>query len=112
MTTSIDPSDNTDGIGPSQHFLDTKQLAGALTLLGTADPVCVEVLTRLNLRVYPGEPGDRTAYVVLDVHGVSIGVKRRAGDLYLHVDTTETDDRLIAFEANGYGETDHPTNPS
>ncbi|MEU8159489.1 hypothetical protein [Micromonospora parva] len=112
MTTSIDPAENIDGMGDGQRTLDGQQLAEALAKLGTVDPVCVEVLTRLNLRVYPGEPGDRTAYVVLDVHGVSIGVKRRADDLYLHADTTETDDRLIAFEINGYGETDHTTNPS
>ncbi|MET8263126.1 hypothetical protein ABZU92_03930 [Micromonospora arida] len=112
MTTSIDPAENTGGIGDGQRTVSAEQLAGALALLGAVDPVCVEVLTRLNLRVYPGEPGDRTAYVVLDVHGVSIGVKRRAADLYLHADTTETDDRLIAFEINGYGETDHTTNPS
>ncbi|WP_431937079.1 hypothetical protein [Micromonospora sp. RP3T] len=109
MTTSNDPSEHTDGIGESQRALDGQQLVGALAQLGTADPVCFEVLTRLNLRVYPGEPGDRTDYVVLDVHGVSIGVQRRADDLYLHADTTETDDRFIAFEINGGGEIDHPT---
>ncbi|PSK65567.1 hypothetical protein B0E53_02468 [Micromonospora sp. MH33] len=112
MTTSIDPSETTDGIGDGQRTLDGKQLAGVLALLDTVDHVCVKVLTRLNLRIYSAEPGDRTAYVVLDVHGVSIGVKRRADDLYLHVDTTETGDQLIAVEINGYGETDHPTNPS
>ncbi|MFI9640863.1 hypothetical protein ACIG87_12485 [Micromonospora sp. NPDC051925] len=107
MTTS----ENTDGIGDGQHTLGGPQLAGALAALGLVDPVCAEVLTLLNLRVYPGDAtaGDRTAYVVLDVHGVSIGVKRRAADLYLHADTTETDDRLIAFEINGGGETDRPT---
>lgn len=105
MTTS----ENADGIGDGQHTLGGPQLAGALAALGLVDPVCAEVLTLLNLRVYPGEAGDRTAYVVLDVHGVSIGVKRRADGLYLHVDTTETDDQLIAFEINGGGETDHPT---
>ncbi|WP_433530261.1 hypothetical protein ACQPYA_29485 [Micromonospora sp. CA-263727] len=109
MTLSIDPSENTDGLGDGQRTLNGPQLAGALALLGPVDPVCAEVIGRLNLRVYPGEPGDRTAYVVLDVHGVSIGVKRRADDLYLHADTTETDDRLIAFEVNGGGEVDHPT---
>ncbi|MEU3118478.1 hypothetical protein ABZ652_30730 [Micromonospora chalcea] len=107
MTTSNGLSDHTNGIGGSQRALDCRQLAGALAQLGTADPVCVEVLTRLNLRVYLGEPGDRTNYVVLDVHGVSIGVKRSADGLYLHADTTETDDRLIAFEINGGGEIDH-----
>ncbi|MGI5525824.1 hypothetical protein ACQEUX_33470 [Micromonospora sp. CA-259024] len=112
MTAWIDPSENTDGIGGGQRTVSAEQLAGALALLGSIDPVCADVLARLNLRVYPGEPGDRTAYVVLDVHGVSIGVKRRADGLYLHADTTETDDRLIAFEINGYGETDHLTNPS
>ncbi|MFI6242804.1 hypothetical protein ACIBEF_23300 [Micromonospora sp. NPDC050795] len=109
MTNGIDPSENTGCTGDGQRTVSTEQLAEALALLGSIDPVCADVLTRLNLRVYPGEPGDRTAYVVLDVHGVSIGVKRRAADLYLHADTTETDDRLIAFEVNGGGEIDHPT---
>lgn len=109
MTSWISPSENTDGIGDGQRIVSGQQLAGALALLGSVGPVCAEVLIRLNLRVYPGEAGDRTAYVVLDVHGVSIGVKRRADDLYLHVDTTETDDQPIAFEINGGGETDHPT---
>jgi hypothetical protein len=86
-----------------------RQLAAAITALGPSDPELVEVITNLNLRVHPGDPhaGDRTAYVVLDIHGVSIGVKRRAHDLYVHADTTETSDRLIAFEINGRGETDH-----
>ncbi|WBB53867.1 hypothetical protein [Verrucosispora sp. WMMD573] len=109
MTPPIDPPEDTGGLGDGQRTLNGPQLADALALLGPVDPVCAEVITRLNLRVYPGESGDRTAYVVLDVHGVSIGVKRRAGDLYLHADTTETDDRLIALEVNGGGEIDHPT---
>ena len=109
MTTWIDPPENNDGLGDGQRTLNGSQLAGVLALLGPVDPVCAEVISRLNLRVYPGEPGDCTAYVVFDVHGVSIGVKRRAGDLYLHADTTETDDRLIAFEINGDGEIDHLT---
>ncbi|WP_341718809.1 hypothetical protein QQG74_03265 [Micromonospora sp. FIMYZ51] len=109
MTPGVAPSENIDGLGDGQRILSGPQLADALALLGSVDPVCAEVIGRLNLRVYPGEPGDRTAYVVLDVHGVSIGVKRRAGDLYLHADTTETDDRLIAFEVNGGGEIDHRT---
>ncbi|WP_431945494.1 hypothetical protein [Micromonospora marina] len=109
MTTSNGPADTTDGTSESQRALDGRQLAGALAQLGTVDPVCVEVLTRLNLRIYPGEPGDRTDHVVLDVHGVSIGVQRRADDLYLHADTTETGDQLVAFEINGGGEVDHAT---
>ncbi|GAB3160765.1 hypothetical protein GCM10027290_67190 [Micromonospora sonneratiae] len=111
MTSWIDPSKNTDSIGDGQRTVSGQQLAGALALLGPVDPVYAEVLTNLNLRVYPGDAtaGDRSAYVVLDLHGVSIGVKRRAADLYLRADTTETDDRLIAFEINGGGETDLPT---
>ena len=111
MTSWIDPWENTDGISDGQRAVSGQQLAGALALLGAVDPVCVEVLTHLNPRVYPGSAtaGDRTAYVVLDVHGVPIGVKRRAADLYLHADATETDDRLIAFEINGGGEIDHST---
>jgi hypothetical protein len=87
------------------------QVVEALASLGPVNPVCAEVLTRLKLRVYTGDAqaGDRTGYVVLDIHGVSVGVQRRVDDLYLHADTTETDDRLIAFEVNGGGETDHPT---
>ncbi|WP_213454670.1 hypothetical protein [Rhizomonospora bruguierae] len=105
MTTGNGPSEKADG----QHTLASAQLPDALARLGAVDPVYAEVITHLNLRVYPGEPGDRTEYVVLDVHGVSIGIKRRAHDLYLHADTSDTTDRLIAFEINGGGETDHPT---
>jgi hypothetical protein len=105
-----DPSSAVESID-GQHMISSAQLAEALTRLGPVDPACVEVLAGLNLRIYPGdaEAGDRTGYVVLDVHGVSIGVKRRAADLYLHADTTETPDHVIAFEVNGGGETDHPT---
>jgi hypothetical protein len=80
-------------------------------LRGPITAPLVDALTQLQLRVYQGDDaaGDRTDYVVLDIHGVSIGLKRRATDLYLHVDTTETDDHVIAFEINGTGETDHPT---
>lgn len=87
--------------------------AAALTALGDIEPVLAELLTNLNLRVYPGDAcrGDRTAYVVVDLHGVSIGLQRRCFDLHLHADTTETDDRLIAFEINGCGEIHHPTGP-
>ena len=46
---------------------------------------------------------------MLDLHGVSIGAMRRDHDFYLHADTTETNDRIIAFEVNGSGEHDHPT---
>ncbi|MDG4793511.1 hypothetical protein [Micromonospora sp. WMMD1082] len=109
MTPWIDPSQDTDGLGDRQRTLSGPQLADALAQLDSVDPVCAEVIGRLNLRVYPAEPTDRTSYVVLDVHGVSIGVKRRTADLYLHADTTETSDRLIAFEVNGGGEIDHPT---
>jgi hypothetical protein len=73
------------------------------------DPAYAEVLASLHLRVYPPEAGDVTDYVVLDLHGVSIGVKRRDADLYVHVDTSETADRVIAFEVNDGGEVDHPT---
>ena len=69
------------------------------------------MLTGLHLRIYRRDhaSGDRSDYVVLDLHGVSIGVQRRKGDLYVHADTSETDDALIAFEVNGGGEADHPT---
>jgi hypothetical protein len=94
-----------------QHILDSARLAAALAALGPLDPVLAQVITGLHVRVYPGDvsAGDRTGYVVVDIHGVSIGVQRRAGDLYLHADTTETPDRSIAFEVNGGGETDHST---
>lgn len=103
MSAGIAPAEHTDGTGTEQRVISGEQMAGALALLGPVDPVCAEVLAALNLRIYPGNAGagDRTSYVVLDVHGVSIGVKRRAGDLYLDADTTETDDRVIAFEING-----------
>jgi hypothetical protein len=94
-----------------QASLDGRRLSEALSTLGPIEPALTDVLTRLNLRIYRRDhsAGDRTDYVVLDVHGVSIGVQRRARDLYLHADTSETGDQSIAFEINGGGEIDHPT---
>ncbi|MGC9667431.1 hypothetical protein ACNTMW_12850 [Planosporangium sp. 12N6] len=108
MTDIPEPDHRVDAL---QAMLDGQRLGAALRTLGLAAPALADVLTNLHLRIYPRHPevGDRSDYVVLDIHGVSIGVKRRASDLYLHVDTSETGDRLIAFEINGGGETDHPT---
>ncbi len=109
MSTDGTPTHTAD-LDPGQHVIDSRQLVGALRLLGDVDPVCADVLTHLNLRAYPAPPdAPVTAYVVLDVHGVSIALQRRESDLYLHADTTETNDRCIAFEINGGGEVDHPT---
>ncbi len=97
--------------GVFQAVLDGHQLTAALRTLDPIDPALADVLTGLHLRIYPRDhaSGDRSDYVVLDLHGVSIGVQRRKSDLYVHADTSETDDALIAFEVNGGGETDHPT---
>ena len=94
-----------------QHALNAPRLLAALTLIDDLDPVIADVLRNLHLRVYPGQPGDgdRSDYIVLDLHGVSIGARRRDHDFYLHADTTETNNRIIAFEVNGSGEHDHPT---
>jgi hypothetical protein len=74
-----------------------------------AGPAVAQALAALRLRVHDDqEPGDRTDYVVVDLHGVSIGVKRRAHDLYLHIDTSETPDEVVAVEINGGGEIDYP----
>lgn len=77
--------------------VDPDRWTAALATLGDIEPVLAHVLANLNLRAYPGDGrcGDRTAYVVLDVHGVSLGLQRRFFDLYLHADTTETGDRII-----------------
>jgi hypothetical protein len=77
---------------------------------GSDDALRASLLAALNPRAYDdqGEPGDRTAYHVVDLHGVSIGVRRRQHDLYVHIDTTETPDELVAVEINGGGEHDHP----
>ncbi len=107
-----DPSEALDAIGDGgQHTLSGHHLLGALALISDLDPVIADVLRNLHLRVYPGQPGDgdRSDYIVLDLHGVSIGALRREHDFYLHADTTETPDRVIAFEVNGSGEHDHPT---
>lgn len=103
--------DDARQVDAPQVVLDGKRLHAALRALGPVEPALADVLDHLNLRIYPRDraAGDRSAYVVLDLHGVSIGARRRAADLYLHADTSETDDDLIAFEINGGGETDHPT---
>lgn len=113
------PARNADMTGPPPHegdveasqVLDGRRLSAALHAAGPIEPALIEAVNHLNLRIYPRDhqAGDRSAYVVLDLHGVSIGVKRRTGDLYLHADTSETSDQRIAFEINGGGETDHPT---
>lgn len=75
---------------------------------GDGEGLRQSLLAGLNPRGYDeGEPGDRTPYHVVDLHGVSIGVKRREHDLYVHVDTTETPDEVVAVEINGGGECDH-----
>jgi hypothetical protein len=104
--------DPLDAIGDGgQHTLSAHQLLGALALISDLDPVIADVLRNLHLRVYPinRATGAATDYIVLDLHGVSIGALRRTNDFYLHADTTETPDRIIAFEVNGLGEHDHPT---
>ena len=104
--------DPLDAVGDDgQHTLSAHQLLGALALISDLDPVIADVLRNLHLRVYPVNraTGAVTDYVVLDLHGVSNGAMRRAHDFYLHADTTETTDRIIAFEVNGFGEHDHPT---
>lgn len=90
------------------HTLDVGPLAGALAAVEPIDPVCTAVLTHLNLRVYPGDPhrADRTNYALVDLHGVSVGLQRRAADLYVHIDTAATGDRLLAVDING-AVTDH-----
>lgn len=101
--------DSAPEVDVAQVVLDGERLYDALRALGPVEPVLADVLDHLNLRIYPRDraAGDRSAYVVLDLHGVSIGARRRAFDLYLHADTSETDDYFIAFEINGGGEVDH-----
>ena len=107
-----DPMDALDTVGDGgQHTLSAHQLLGALALISDLAPVIADVLRNLHLRVYPinRTTGAITDYIVLDLHGVSIGALRRDHDFYLHADTTETSDRIIAFEVNGLGEHDHST---
>ena len=97
---------------------DVAAIVQALIVLGAAaypvvalagGPAARCALAALRLRVWEHrEPGDRTDYAVLDLYGVSIGVKRRDRDLYVHVDTSETPDQVVAVEINGGGEHDYP----
>ncbi|GAB1641523.1 hypothetical protein [Krasilnikovia sp. MM14-A1259] len=104
-----------DGYEPdvdiAQAVLDGERLTAALRALGPIEPRLAEVLTSLHLRIYPGYSGasDRSTYVVLDVHGVSIGVQRRAHDLYLHADTTDTDDALISSRSTAAAKSTTPS---
>ncbi len=111
MTNNPDLTAQPDETSDGQHALNAPRLLAALNLIGDLDPVIGNVLRSLHLRVYPGQTaeGERSDYIVLDLHGVSIGARRRHNDFYLHADTTETNDRIIAFEVNSSGEHDHPT---
>ena len=106
----IEPDGSPHDFGLTQVALDNQRVTEAVRALGPIAPQLADVLASLNLRIYRRDhaAGDRTDYVVLDMHGVSIGVLRRARDLYLHADTSETGDQTIAFEINGGGEIDHP----
>jgi hypothetical protein len=110
MTDTPDLSTQPDGVREGQHALHGPHLLAALTSIGDLDPVIADVLRNMHLRVYPGHQaeGECNDYIVLDLHGVSIGARRRVSDFYLHVDTTETNDRVIAVEVNGGGEHDLP----
>ncbi|MEN3308855.1 MAG: hypothetical protein V7603_5057 [Micromonosporaceae bacterium] len=80
-------------------------------LPAAADPDEAHALANLCLRAYTGQPpsypGSRTPYVVVAIHGVSVAVQRRARDLYVHLDTSETEDKVVAVEINGGGEHDY-----
>jgi hypothetical protein len=98
---------------PDQQRLE--QQAGELfaritAMLRPADPnAATDALAGLNLRAYHDDPTARTPHVVVDLHGVSLGVQRRASDLYVHIDTSETPDKVVAVEINGGGENDYAT---
>lgn len=98
---------------PDQHRLErqaTELLARITDMLRPAEPsAATEALHGLNLRAYHDDPTASTTYVVVELHGASIGVQRRAHDLYVHVDTSETPDQVVAVEINGGGEHDYPT---
>ena len=66
------------------------------------------VLAALNLRTYPAEPqyGDRSPHVVLEVLGVTIGVRHRANETFVHLDTDELPEQLgpLVVEVDNGGE--------
>lgn len=66
------------------------------------------VMAALNLRTYAAEPqhGDRSAHVVLEVLGVTIGVRRRADETFVHLDTDELPEQFgpLVVEVDNGGE--------
>jgi hypothetical protein len=98
---------------PDQQRLErqaSELFARITAMLRPAEPsAATDALAGLNLRAYHGDPTACTPYVVVDLHGVSVGVQRRACDLYVHVDTSETPDQVVAVEINGGGENDYAT---
>jgi hypothetical protein len=66
------------------------------------------VLAALNLRTYPADrgQGDRSAHVVLEVLGVTIGVRHRATETFVHLGTEELADqfRPLVVEVDSGGE--------
>src|SRR5262249_20370319 len=82
-----------------------------LTIADLADPDDEDrqaVLAALNLRTYSADPkyGDRSAHVVLEVLGVTIGVRHRADETYVHLDTENLPDefRPLVVEVDNGGE--------
>jgi hypothetical protein len=101
-------SEALDDFGDDQRNLSPHRLLSALETIEPLDPLLSAVLRELRLRVYPSAPGSANSdYIVLDLHGVSIGVRRRPDALYVHLDTSETNDTMIAVEINGGGEHEH-----
>jgi hypothetical protein len=98
---------------PDQHRLGRQAdepFARITEMLRPAErSAATDALHGLNLRAYHDDPTAGTTYVVVDLHGASIGVQRRARDLYVHIDTSETPDQVVAVEINGGGEHDYPT---
>jgi hypothetical protein len=110
MTRRPEDGEALDGFGDEQRHLSPYRLLRALDATEPLDPLLSDVLRELCLRVYPAAPGSADSdYIVLDLHGVSIGVQRRPDALYVHLDTSETNDTMIAVEINGGGEQVHPT---
>jgi hypothetical protein len=101
------PADSMTTEAGYRSLLDTA--SAVLTALVEAQPEAVLVphtaaeakaCAALNLRTYPAEDGDRSPRTVVDLHGVTVDVQRRADHTTVDLNTDDVPDEYAPVRVN------------